>query len=183
MRRPAEPVRNRREPATDGEKTRRAANGHRLRLSAGGKWSQSLREPCPGPAATGPAYSIAENDTSLEAGARNILGDFSLLLGQAQRTVLPMGKRPHAPRPGHSSPRQQSAPALCAGRWKEMIGIRRADPRDGIPEHTRRPAAPVGPRRVDRPGDFDTTAIPAVPVPTAVRPEDPPAADRQRLPG
>ncbi|WP_175647513.1 hypothetical protein [Streptomyces cyaneochromogenes] len=27
---------------------------------------------------------------------------------------------------------------------------------------------------MDRPGDFDTTAIPAVPVPTAVLPEDPP---------
>lgn len=53
---------------------------------------------------TGPAYSIAENDTSPEACVRNILGDFSLLLGQAQRTVRPTEKRPHASLHGAGAP-------------------------------------------------------------------------------
>ncbi|MFJ8719688.1 hypothetical protein ACIRD9_42235, partial [Streptomyces violaceus] len=50
--------------------------------------------------ATGPAYSIAENDTGLKAGARKILGKSSVLLAQPRRTVRTTEERSHASLPG-----------------------------------------------------------------------------------
>ena len=61
----------------------------------------------------GTVLNEAELRASLEAGARNILGDFSLLLGQAQRIVRPREKPPDAPLAGTFA---SEARVACCGR-------------------------------------------------------------------
>ncbi|MBC2905359.1 hypothetical protein [Streptomyces cupreus] len=63
-----------------------------------------------------------------------------------------------------------------------MIGIRRAGPRDGVPEHNAVPL-PLSDLAARIVSATSTTAIPAIPRTDGGPARGPAAADRQRFPG